>query len=79
MSEQQQQIEERGKLAAAILADPQKYKICEICGSINLEDAVVCGLCKAYRFDSNPLNVSGQALLLGQSESHSVSAIDLNE
>jgi len=79
MSEDQQQIEERSKLAAAILAEPQKYKICEVCGSINFDDAPVCGHCQAYRFDSNPLNVTGQALLLGQSESQSVTGIDLNE
>ncbi|MDR2462690.1 MAG: hypothetical protein LBD30_02795 [Verrucomicrobiales bacterium] len=46
------------------MAAPKRFKVCESCGSIVAQKAVVCPNCNAYRFDESTATVLAQAELL---------------
>ncbi|MDD5262558.1 MAG: hypothetical protein PHD76_12000 [Methylacidiphilales bacterium] len=54
----------RKEAAEKIISAPQKYKVCESCGSIVVKKADVCPNCNAYRFDISAESVTAQAKLL---------------
>jgi RNA polymerase subunit RPABC4/transcription elongation factor Spt4 len=68
----------RKEAAAKIIAAPNKFKICESCGSIVVKKADVCPNCNAYRFDESPEAVITQAELLAARAPLSVKYEDYN-
>ena len=48
---------ERFHAAALITHNPEKYKVCEGCGSILANRVAICPLCSAYRFNDKPSDV----------------------
>jgi recombinational DNA repair protein RecR len=70
-------LEARAKAAEKIAAEPQRYKVCEGCGSILLKTANICPICHSYRFDQDPSAVVEQAHILGAREATSVTDEDL--
>jgi hypothetical protein len=65
-------LEERRRKAEMIAAEPHDYKVCDGCGSIVRIEAVMCPVCKHYRFDESPAVVAEQARLLGSRESQTL-------
>ena len=68
----------RRKAAEQITGAPQRYKVCESCGSIVLKKSDVCPNCNAYRFDDSPEAVVAQAQLLAVRAPLSVEHEDYN-
>jgi RNA polymerase subunit RPABC4/transcription elongation factor Spt4 len=68
----------RKEAAAKIIASPNKFKVCESCGSIVMKKADVCPNCNAYRFDESPKTVVTQAELLAARAPLSVEHEDYN-
>ena len=69
-------LERRRAQAEAIIAEPDAYKICEGCGSILRRSAVLCPLCKSYRFEESRERVVAQARELGSREATTISEED---
>lgn len=61
MTQEISQETKRFYAAAAITQHPERFKICEGCGSILAETAAICPLCSAYRFNDNPMDVVKKA------------------
>ena len=70
-------LEQRREKAARIEASPEDYKVCEGCGSIVKLAAVICPVCKHYRFDETPERVIEQARELGSREATTILEEDL--
>ncbi len=70
-------LEARAKAAEKIATEPERYKVCEGCGSILHITAQICPICHSYRFDESPEAVIQQARLLGCREATSVTEDDL--
>ena len=66
----------RREAAQKIVATPQKYKVCESCGSIVMKKADVCPNCNAYRFDGAQETVVAQAKLLAARDPLSIEKND---
>lgn len=66
----------RKEAAQKIVAAPQKYKVCESCGSIVVKKADVCPNCNAYRFDERADSVVAQAKLLAARDPLSIEKND---
>ena len=71
-------LAERAQRAAKIIADPERFKVCEGCESIVAARVTSCPNCHGYRFDEEQENVIKQATLLGSRPRQSVIADDLN-
>lgn len=65
-------LESRRAQAEVIIASPGDYKVCEGCESILRRTAVICPLCKGYRFDDSPDRVASQARELGSREATTI-------
>lgn len=59
---------QRQEQASSILDHPEKFKVCESCGSIAPADQDLCPRCKAYRFDDDHSPVIMQAIALFHGE-----------
>ena len=68
---------ERAQLAAEIVENPRRYKICEGCDSIVARRVPTCPNCFGYRFNTAKKAIVDQARLLGSREKTSVTAEDL--
>lgn len=77
MSEANRQREDRSRRAIRIIAEPDKFMICEGCESIVAARVTVCPNCYGYRFNHDPQAVVAQAQLLASREQRSVIAEDL--
>lgn len=56
---------DREAIASGIINNPEEYKLCEGCGGIARKETNVCPVCKGYRFNCNPWDVTQQAAILG--------------
>ena len=70
-------MSERAQLAAEIVENPRRYKICEGCDSIVARRVPTCPNCFGYRFNTAKKAIVDQARLLGSREKTSVTAEDL--
>ena len=77
MSEPDPQLEDRARKAERIVAEPDKFKICEGCESIVAARVTVCPNCYGYRFNPDSAAVIAQAKLLATRARTSVIADDL--
>jgi hypothetical protein len=77
MSEPNEHLSERARKAAKIIAEPDKFKVCEGCDSIVAARVATCPNCNGYRFNEDAEAVIEQARLLGSREQQSVIAEDL--
>jgi hypothetical protein len=77
MSEPNEHLSERARKAAKIIAEPDKFKVCEGCDSIVAARVATCPNCNGYRFNEEAEAVIEQARLLGSREQQSVIAEDL--
>ena len=77
MSEPNEHLSDRAQKAARIIANPEKFKVCEGCESIVAARVATCPNCNGYRFDEDAKAVVEQAQLLGSREQQSVIAEDL--
>jgi hypothetical protein len=59
--------DERAKAAAAIVFEPEAYKVCDQCESILRNTAAICVICHAYRWRTDPDEICRVAMLLGSS------------
>jgi len=66
----------RKEAAEKIMGTPQKYKVCESCGSIVVKKADVCPNCNGYRFDPSSETVVEQARLLATRNPLSIDRTD---
>lgn len=66
----------RKEAAAKIIAEPEKYKVCESCGSIVVLKSSTCPNCNAYRFDGSVEHVIAQAELLAKRDPMSIDKKD---
>jgi hypothetical protein len=71
-----QELQDRARRAAQIVAKPGGYKICEGCESIVVKKAITCPNCHGYRFDCSADRVIEQAKFLGSRPATSVSLRD---
>lgn len=71
------QVSDRVQKAQMIASNPLDYQVCEGCESIVGSGTIVCPNCHGYRFDSDPIRVVDQALILGSREKRSVTLEDL--
>lgn len=78
MSEANRQRDDRSRRAEKIIAQPDKYMICEGCDSIVAARVSVCPNCYGYRFNNDPAEIVAQAKLLASREQRSVIAEDLS-
>jgi len=69
-------LTQRQRAAETILAQPERFKVCECCGSIVTRRVAVCPNCNAYRFDVGKDSVRQQADLLASREPLSIEAAD---
>ncbi len=70
-------LTERAQLAAEIVENPRRYKICEGCDSVVARRVATCPNCFGYRFNTGKKAIVDQARLLGSREKTSVTAEDL--
>jgi RNA polymerase subunit RPABC4/transcription elongation factor Spt4 len=71
-------ISKRQEMAQEIQEHPDKYKVCEGCGSIVVVKSAVCPNCNAYRFDSEAASVIRQAQELAKRNPLSIDQEDYN-
>jgi hypothetical protein len=57
--------DERAAAAAAIVFEPEAYKVCDQCESIMTSPAAHCTICHAYRWRLDENEVCRVAMLLG--------------
>lgn len=77
MSDSDDHLSQRARKAAKIIAEPDKFKVCEGCESIVAARVATCPNCNGYRFNEDPAAVVEQARLLGSRAQQSVIAEDL--
>ena len=70
-------LAERAERAAKIIAEPERFKICEGCESIVAARVVTCPNCHGYRFDEQAEAVIEQAKLLASRPQTSVTSGDM--
>jgi uncharacterized OB-fold protein len=78
MSDDSESPEARAKRAQEISQNPEKYKVCECCGSIVVSRSVTCPACHGYRFDSSPFSVAQKAREIAQRRPCAVLPMDLS-
>lgn len=71
------ELEKRAQKAAAIIAEPSGFKVCEGCDSIVRERVACCPNCNGYRFDDSAEAVRAQARILAARPPQSVRPEDL--
>jgi len=52
--EQTERWAARKRKADEILAEAEKFKVCEQCCSILYKSTAICGICGSYRFSESP-------------------------
>jgi Zn finger protein HypA/HybF involved in hydrogenase expression len=57
--------DERAAAAAAIVFEPEAYKVCDQCESILRNTAAICVICHSYRWRLDENEVCRVAMLLG--------------
>lgn len=57
---------ERGRMAARIVRNPTKFKVCCKCDSLLHASSGLCPQCHGYRFETEPGLVQAQARLLSE-------------
>ncbi len=67
----------RELMAKQIIAQSDKYQICEGCFSIVTKEACTCPNCHSYQFDTDLINIKMQAQILAKKVPSSVTAQDL--
>jgi RNA polymerase subunit RPABC4/transcription elongation factor Spt4 len=77
MSQPDPHLQDRAKKAERIIAEPDKFKICEGCDSIVAARVTVCPNCYGYRFDADREAIIAQARVLATRARTSVIADDL--
>ncbi len=70
-------LADRAARAQKIIAEAEKFQVCEGCESIVAQRAASCPNCHGYRFDTDPQRVKETALLLASRPQQSVTAEDL--
>ncbi len=72
-------LQDRAEKAARIVANADKYKVCEGCESIVASRVTTCPNCHGYRFDNDAKAVIEQAQLLASRPQRTVIGRDLLE
>ncbi len=73
--EQAKHLAARQVRADQILAQAERYKVCDQCRSISLKQAGFCKVCGAYRFNEDPVTVRSTAKEMGAHPFPNTSAV----
>lgn len=60
------------KVLTSAVNTPEEYKLCVVCGNIVEKSIIECNYCSAYRFETDPEQVSNAALDLARHPNSSV-------